>query len=205
MSELSSRFTARAGGPADAEGILAVGLARDVEDLGYRDWELGDVVEELGETRDLCVVSDGGRTVAYALLEGDDARIAVHPDACGEGIGTWLREWAEARGRGVIRQEANGSNDAARRLLERAGYLPVQHYWRMERDLGSPIEPVPWPDGAGARPYEPADAEAARALVEDAFKSIPGNVMRAWHDRATQELSTVAGDFAGVALCERWE
>jgi mycothiol synthase len=205
MSELSSRFGARAAQPSDAEGILAVGLARDVEDIGHGDWELDDVLEELPEARESCVVSEADRIVAYALLEGDDARIAVHPDACGQGIGTWLREWAEARGDGVIRQEASGSNDAARRLLERAGYTPAHHYWRMERDLGAPIEPVSWPEGAEARPYEPADAEAARELVEDAFRSIPGNVARAWHDRATPELSTVAGDFAGVALCERWE
>jgi ribosomal protein S18 acetylase RimI-like enzyme len=71
------------------------------------------------------------------------------------------------------------------------------------------------------RPYAPgADDRAAHALVQDAFRDIPGNVERGfeqWRAAAVggaqfaPDLSTVAladhggGDFAGVALCERWE
>jgi mycothiol synthase len=139
----------------------------------------------------------------------------VHPDACGRGIGSWLRERAEARGHGVIRQEASGSNDAARQLLEAAGYRAEQHFFRMVRDLGEPLAEVPWPEGAAPRDYEPgADDAAVHALVADAFTDIPGNVrlgLDEWRPRAVGRaqfapaLSTVAGDFAGVALCERWD
>jgi ribosomal protein S18 acetylase RimI-like enzyme len=205
VSQLPSRFTARAAEPGDADGILAVGVARDIEDLGYPDYDIDDVREELAEAREACVVSDGGTIVAYAFLEGDDARVAVHPDACGNGIGRWLLEWAEARGENVLRQEASGSNDAARRLLEEAGYALTQHYWRMERDLAEPVEPVPWPAGVEARSYGPQDATTARALIDEAFAPIPGHVSRPLRDRYAPELSTVAGDFAGIALCERWE
>jgi mycothiol synthase len=215
VTELASRFSARAATQADAEGILAVGIARDIEDLGYPDYDIDDVREELDEARDTCVVTSDGAIVAYALLEGDDARISVHPDACGQGAGTWLREWAEARATGVLRQEASGSNDAARRLLEAAGYRAEQHFFRMARDLNEPLPEVPWPGGAAPRDYEPgADDAAAHALVEDAFTDIPGNVRRGleeWRPRAVGRtqfapaLSTVAGDFAGVALCERWD
>src|SRR3954452_4331624 len=142
MSDLSSRFAARAATQADAEGILAVGIARDVEDLGYGDWAVDDVLEELHEARAAQVVTEGSRVVAYVLLEGGDIRLAVHPEACAHGIGTWLREWAEAHSEGVVRQEAAGSNDAARRLLSDAGYEPAQHYWRMVRELEAPVPPV---------------------------------------------------------------
>jgi mycothiol synthase len=215
VSDLSSRFQARAATPGDAEGILRVGIARDVADIGYGDWTAEDVLEELEETRAARVVLEGGEVVAYALVEGADLRLAVHPDACGKGIGTWLREWAEGQSEGVVRQEASGSNDDARRLLERAGYAAAQHYWRMVSDLDGPPPTVPLPDGVTVRAYEPgADDARAHALVEDTFADIPGNVSRSfeeWIPRAVgraqfaPELSTVAGDFAGIALCERWE
>lgn len=215
MSDLSSRFTIRAAAPGDAEGILAVGIARDIADVGYPDYDLGDVEEELAEAREACVVTDGEAIVAYAFIEGDDARVAVHPDVCGNGIGGALLEWTEARGKGVIRQEAAGSNDAARRLLERAGYTATQHFWRMVRDLSEPSVAVPWPEGVSARSYEPgADDAPAHALVRDAFTDIPGNVahpLDEWRARSVgrphfaPELSTVAGEFAGIALCERWD
>jgi mycothiol synthase len=216
VRNLSSRFTARSAEPGDAEGILAVGIARDIEDLGYPDYDLDDVREELAEAREALVVTEGEGIVAYAFLEGAGARVAVHPDACGNGIGTWMLGWVEAHSRGVVRQGAAGSNDAARRLLEEAGYRAEQHYWRMVRDLGgNPVAAVPWPDRVSARAYEPgADDSAAHALVENTFADIPGNVSRGldeWRAHAVgrvqfaPELSTVAGDFAGIALCERWD
>src|SRR4051794_13603338 len=132
MSDLSSRFSARRPAVADAEGILAVGIARDIEDLGYSDFSLDDVQEELTGPgidleRDGWLVSDeAGRVVAFALADGFQARVIVHPDACGEGIGTWLRERIEERareqGEPVVRQQVDGANDVARRLLADAGY-----------------------------------------------------------------------------------
>jgi mycothiol synthase len=153
------------------------------------------------------------------MLSGGDGRVAVHPDGCGAGIGTYLREWVEERARDrnvlVIRQHVGGRGDAARRLLERAGYRAEQHYWRMVRDLDSDLPEVPWPAGIEVRAYEPgSDDAAAHGLVQDAFRDIPGNVERgfeSWRAMAVggaqfaPELSTVAGAFAGVALCDRWD
>jgi mycothiol synthase len=219
-----SGFTERSATRDDAEGILAVGIARDVEDIGYPDYSLDDVLEELAEADVALVVpGEAGEVVASALLTGADARVNVHPRACGAGIGTNLRERMEeaARGRGasLVHQYVSGSNDAARRLLDRAGYVADQRYWRMVRELdGGEAAGVAWPDGVRTRTYEAgADDQAAHALVQDAFRDIPGNVERgfeAW--RATSvggaqfapDLSTVALDgdeVAGVALCERWE
>ena len=216
MSNLSSRPAT----PDDAPGIFAVGVARDVEDLGYPDYSLDDVLEELAEADAAWVVSDeGGAVVASALLTGGDARVAVHPAACGAGIGRRLlalvEDAARERGEGVIRQHVAGANDAARRLLLVAGYSTEQYYWRMMRDLSEPLPAASWPDGIEPRAYAPgADDAPAYGLVRDAFREIPGNVDRdfeSWRAVAVgrsqfaPELSTVAGDFAGIALCERWE
>jgi mycothiol synthase len=220
VSDLPSRFSAHPATREHAEGILAVGIARDIADVGYPDYALDDVHEELAEADDGWVVTgETGQVVAYALLEGGDARVAVHPEACGEGIGTWLRErMEEKRGSGVIRQQVAGSNDPARRLLLDAGYATEQHYFRMVRDLDGDLAEVPWPEGVDAREYAPgADDVAAHALVQDAFTDIPGNVTRGfdeWRARSVAgaqfapELSIVALDgdeLAGVVLVDRWE
>lgn len=220
MNDLSSRFNTHPATRDHAEGILAVGIARDIADVGYPDYALDDVHEELAEAEDAWVVTDeSGSVVAYALLEGGDARVGVHPDACGEGIGTWLRErMEEKRGAGVIMQYVAGSNDPARRLLIEAGYSTSQYYFRMVRDLDGELAEAAWPAGVEVRPYAlGGDDAAAHALVQDAFTDIPGNVTRGfdeWRARAVAgaqfapELSIVAldgGRLAGVVLCDRWE
>jgi mycothiol synthase len=213
-------FTERSATREDAEGILAVGIARDIEDVGYPDYSLDDVLEELAEADVALVLHDAaGEVVASALLTGADARVNVHPRACGAGIGTHLRERMEEAVRGpVVHQHVAGSNDGARRLLEQAGYVAEQHYWRMVRELDGPPAGVRWPDSLVTRAYEPgADDAAAHALVQDAFTDIPGNVARGFEEwramsvggaQFAPDLSTVALDGdepAGVALCERWE
>lgn len=215
MSKLSSRFRARPTTPGDAQGILAVGIARDIEDLGHPDYSLDDVREELAEAERAWVVEgEAGEVVAAAMLAGGDARVLVHPDACGQGVGTHLRELVEAAAPpgAVLRQDVGGSNDAARTLLEAAGYRTEQHFWRMVLELDVAPPPVAWPEGVSVREYAPADAPAAHALVQDTFAGIPGNVARGleeWRRPFAPELSTVAfatgRSLAGAVLCERWQ
>jgi ribosomal protein S18 acetylase RimI-like enzyme len=202
--------------PDDADGILAVGVARDIEDLGSPDWSLDDVRDELAEAEHAWVAEDGARVVAAALLAGGDARVLVHPGACGLGLGTRLRELVEgaAAAGTVVRQEVSGSNEAARALLEAAGYRAEQRYWRMVLPLGEPPgRAVQRPDGVSVRGYAARDdARAVHALVQDAFADIPGNVVcgfEEWQSRFAADLSSVAvaadGSLAGAVLCERWD
>jgi ribosomal protein S18 acetylase RimI-like enzyme len=207
MSKLSSRRAT----PDDAEGILSVGLARDVEDLGAPDWTLDDVREEMAEAEHVWVAEDaGGAVVAAALLEADGfASVIVHPDACGRGLGTHLRELVEATAaRGaVLRQEVAGSNDAARALLESAGYSAEQHYWRMVLALDAPVPSAPWPAAVSARRYSGDDLPEAEALVRSSLPDLDGSLRPT---RFAADLSSVAraeadASLAGVVLCERRE
>jgi mycothiol synthase len=216
MRDLSSR-TADA---SDAEGILAVGIARDIADLGAPDWTLDDVRDELVAAERAWVVEDArGTIVAAALLEAGNARVIVHPDACGLGIGTRLREAVEdaAPPGTLLRQAIGGSNDAARALLVAAGYEPTQHYWRMSMTLDHAPPAAIWPPDISPRGYAAGHEAAVHALVEDAFSEIPGNVPDGFDEwRANSiartcfapDLSTLAfapdGSLAGVILCERW-
>ena len=216
MRNLSSRPA----GASDAEAILAVGVARDIVDLGAPDWTLEDVRGELAEADHAWVVEgEDGAVVAAALLTSGDARVMVHPEACGNGIGTRLRELAEeaAAPGTVLRQVVSGSNDAARALLVAAGYEATQHYWRMSMALEGALPAPAWPPGISPRGYAPVHEIAIHSVVEEAFAEIPGNVPDGFDEwRANSvgrahfapDLSTLAftadGSLAGVALCERW-
>jgi mycothiol synthase len=207
---------------ADAPSVLRVIVARDVADLGVPDFTLEDLQADwatpgLSLEHDVRVAQANGEIRGYAILLGDDAVVIVDPDAEGEGLGTVLRRWAEARaaerGTSVLRQFTAGRNEGARRLLREAGYAPVQHYFRLRADLAS----VPPPADVPLRTFEPGDAEAVHRLIEDAFSEIEGNtpqtieewrakgIEKAGHDPALWLVADDEQGLLGAALGERWE
>lgn len=212
----------RAPTDADAPAVLDVIVARDIADVGEPDFTLEDLHADWATpgvvlADDARVAeSDGGVLEGYALLLGDDAIALVHPRAEGRGIGTALREWAEARARergtAVLRQFVAGA--ASYRLLEAAGYEVAQRYYRMRGDLAALGS---LGDAAGLRPFEAADTEAVHAVVQEAFAEVEGFVaqdLEAWtarhlgKDGAEPGLWRVIEDDDGIvaaAVNERWE
>jgi mycothiol synthase len=208
---------------ADVSSVLDVIHARDVADLGVPDFTLEDLEMDWSrpglELEHDARVAEGprGGIRGYAILLGDDAVVCVHPEAEGEGNGTVLRRWAEARaaerGTAVLRQFAYGSNDGARRHLREAGYEPVQHYFRLRADLAD-VPPAP---EAPLRTFEPADEDAVYRLIQDAFAEIEGNqedtleqwrakgIARSGHDPRLWLLLDDDAGLAGAALGERWQ
>jgi ribosomal protein S18 acetylase RimI-like enzyme len=206
----------------DATNVLQVILARDVADLGVPDFTLDDLQADwatpgLALEHDVRVADAGGEIRGYAILLGDDAVVIVHPEAEGEGTGTVLRRWAEARaserGTSVLRQFAYGGNDGARALLRDAGYAPAQHYFRLRADLAE----VPGPVDVGLREFEPGDEAAVHRLIDDAFADIEGHtpttleewraktIAKAGHDPRLWLVAEDEQGLAGAALGERWE
>ena len=207
----------------DAPSVLQVIVARDVADLGVPDFTLEDLRADwqtpgLDLEQDVRVAaSSGGEIRGYAILLGDDAVVVVHPESEGQGTGTVLRRWAEARaserGTAVLRQFAYGANDGARRLLRDAGYAPAQHYFRLRADLAE----VPGPTEVTLREFEPGDEAAVHRLIEDAFEEIEGHTPmtleewrakgtgKAGHDPSLWLLAEDEQGIAGAALGERWE
>jgi ribosomal protein S18 acetylase RimI-like enzyme len=204
--------------------VLRVLLARDVADVGYPDFTLEDLHADwatpgLDLERDARVVEGpGGELVASSLLLGDDALIHVHPDACGRGIGTALREHAEERARergtAVLRQFVPTGNEAAAPLLLDAGYWPVQHYFRMRIEL----DQAPPADGAPVRPFErDQDEIAVHALVQEGLSEVEGFIaepLEVWRRQRIEKqrwdpslwlLLEDGEGLAGAALGERWE
>ena len=207
----------------DAEAVLAVIVARDVADLGVPDFTLEDLRADwatpgLDLEHDARVAGSNGAVRGYAVLLGDDAVVIVHPEAEGEGSGTVLRRWAEARaaerGTTVLRQFAYGANDGARAHLREAGYAPAQHYFRLRADLDA----VPAAPDVPLRTFDAArDEESVHALIQDAFADIDGHEFQpldAWraksvakdgHDPSLWLLLEDDAGLVGAALGERWE
>ncbi len=210
--------------PADAEAVLEVMLARDVSDIGYPDFTLEDLRADWSTPgvdlqRDAWVVGEpGGGIVASALLLGDDALVYVHPDACGRGIGSALRELAEdrarERGTAVMRQFVPVGNEAAAPLLLDAGYWPVQHYLRMRIDLDGSAPAAAFE----VRPFErDHDEIEVHQLVQSALGEVEGHIaepLEVWRrqriekqgwDPALWLLMHDDEGLVGAGLGERWE
>jgi ribosomal protein S18 acetylase RimI-like enzyme len=203
--------------------VLRVLLARDVADFGYPDFTIEDLHADwatpgLELERDARVVEHGGEIVASSLLLGDDALIYVHPDACGRGLGTALREHAEERalerGTAVLRQFIPMGNKAAAPLLLDAGYWPVQHYLRMRIDL----EDAPRRADGATRAFDrDHDEIAVHALVQECLSEVEGfnaEPLEVWRRQRIEKkrwdpaLWLVLEDgegLVGAALGERWD
>jgi ribosomal protein S18 acetylase RimI-like enzyme len=217
-------FMLRRPTPADAEAVLRVLLARDVADIGHPDFTLEDLRADwetpgVDITRDAWVVEDaGGAIVGSALLLGDDALIYVHPDACGLGLGTVLREAAEERARergtAVLRQQLPVANAGGTAHLLEAGYWPAQHYLRMHIDLREAARG----GGAGLRAFErDRDELEVHELAQTAMSEIEGYTaepLEVWRGQRIEKqgwdpsLWLVAHDdegLVGAGLGERWE
>ena len=201
----------------DAEAILAVAVARDVADVGEPDWSIDAARDDLAASEHAVVVAEAsGSVIAFAFVNGIDARVAVHPDAEGRGIGAYLRDWVEERASGDrLRQEVMSPNRAAAALLEAAGYEATYRFWRMVRELDGSEAAPDWPGAVAVRAFERGrDERAAYELVSDAMRDVPGSTERSFEEwtaralgeRLVPELSLVAeagGAMAGIVLCGR--
>jgi mycothiol synthase len=215
----------RAPEPSDAPDVLELIIARDIADLGRPDYTLEDVQADwsapgLDLARDAWIAEEDGTLLGYALLDDRGAAlITVPPAAEGRGVGTALREAAEARalerGEALVRQYVPIGNEAARAVLLAAGYWPAYSYFRMRMDLAEAPQP---PADVHVRPFSrgPDDAPVHQ-LVEDAMAGVPGNeprTLESWQaakvdkegwDPSLWLLHEDPDGLAGVVLCERWE
>ena len=205
----------------EAAAVHAVILARDVADLGRPDYTLQDVLDdwdlpEIDLTRDVFVVEDDdGVLVGWADVDERGARVAVHPDHEGRGIGTLLREAIEARMRELdipVRQIVVPANGAAVEHLRAAGYEPVEVHQRMR----AAIDAVPAPLALPVRHFDlEAEGPAVLELIKTAFTEIESSVKQSyatWHAEVTAKsppaFRLALDDDEGLvaaAVGQRWE
>ncbi|MEU0007223.1 GNAT family N-acetyltransferase [Streptomyces sp. NPDC006314] len=188
-------------------GRAVTGFERIAADLGLPDQE---------PKPDSVLVRDSkGDPAGWGWMKGRRARVHVHPDHLGRGLGRSLLDWAEARARrlGIDRlsQSVPDSDHMANALLRSSGYFPLVTEWLLE--ITMPVEPeVPEPPaGITVRPFRPGDAQAAYQVTEDAFDEWQQRrktyaewarltVERATFEPAASPVAFAGGQMVGVVL-----
>lgn len=175
---LPAELTTRPLVPADSAEVYALIAAQELHDIGTVEIEEEDLVGEwqrpsydLGGSS--VAVLDGDRIVAYGELMGADRYdVAVHPDARGRGIGTWLAAWvrelARSRGASVVGMPVPEGSPGDE-LLAALGYRVRWTSWVLRLPEGRTIEERPLPDGYALRLATEDDREQVWHVVEDAF------------------------------------
>ncbi|MEE1738774.1 GNAT family N-acetyltransferase [Streptomyces sp. BE147] len=158
--------------------------------------------------RDAVIAVDAtGRAVAFGSATAPAAQEpivrvelagTVAPDRRGEGIGTALLAWQEARGLQHLAASdatlpgwlAAGAQDHATpaiRLLEEHGYERVRWWLELERDLGAPVAEPPPAQGVRLVPYGEEWTERARSAMNDSFRDH-------WGSRPVTAAEWASGD-----------
>ena len=153
MPAMLRNLLARAPNMNDLEAVAELRMASDLADYGMPDSTEQDILvgwQRPGfnlNTDAWVVVTTDGHFVGYGSVWRCEYMrfhtfVCVHPAYRGRGIGMLLLRLAEARARELIEKAhpavrvtlqstVSHSNEAARRLLEREGYTPLRHFWRL--------------------------------------------------------------------------
>ena len=234
-AQLPDGYTMRAPTWDDQPAAAALVIACEVDEYGETDetlQTLADYWRPMSLESDARIVLDAsGKIVGYAdqasyhrhqvRLPG---RVSVHEGHRGRGIGSFLTQWAEERGRRRLSDRPDGAkvriqfgcaagNQEAIDLLTDHGYAHERSFQRMVIDFGGPPPGPAWPDGIQVRVYQKGpDDRATWLAVEEAFDDHWGNVRSSFEDwsrifeRGSFDPSlwflAMAGDeIAGALLC----
>lgn len=141
----------------------------------------------------IAVAADGKLAGYYEVWDtrNPPARIAcwgrIHPGQEGQGLGTVLLSWAEARAqeavlrappeiRIVLHAYVPHIKNGVAELMEAHGLQRIRHSLRMVIDLDqAPPDPV-WPPGIVLRPIQPGDEAAVVHTIRDSFQDHWGHI-----------------------------
>lgn len=244
-TQLPAEYVARPVTLADAEAAADLENACNLALTGKPSIEAGEIRSDWGQasmnlaTNTLAVCAPDGTLAGLAEVWDNEPHVrhfiyaAVHPAHLGQGIGTALAGWAEARGRQllaaapadarvILRQFKMHADEAAGRLLVAQGYAVVRHNLRMTISLDSAPPAPAVPDGLILRPFlrGPEDRALIMAIREE-FRDHWGNVeasfeqdYQEWQhfmetsptcDPSLFFVAVDGAEIAGTALCQdRW-
>lgn len=198
----------RAPTPDDAQAVLALINACDIEDVGAPDYSLADVRSDWAHPRfvladDSRLLVDGDdRIRAYVAVRQHDAGrrfwgdVYVHPDERGGAPERWGVAFAQDRATAladapdasVFVYAEDGSDLAG--ILVGLGYADVRRMWRMELELDADAPPPvgDLPGGIEIRAFDPGEARPLHAAVEEAFAEEFGHVYEPFEEWAARKL-----------------
>ncbi|KPJ61063.1 MAG: hypothetical protein AMJ46_03595 [Latescibacteria bacterium DG_63] len=179
---------------SDASAVVDVFNACSLETLGRPEYTVGEIEKDWQvpgfdlATDTQTVVTADNRLVGYGDLWGSSLTfvqfrswVRVHPEFRGQGIGTYLNRWVEARARErlgkapegarvVLRTTAPAKDSAAGMLLHDRGMAEVRHSWQMEMALDKDPPAPKWPEGVSVRTRRDGDEREIYQVRCAAFK-----------------------------------
>ena len=195
-------YTTRAAILDDIDLVVDLINAAALHDSGMTASHREDKLIEWGqhqfclETDTLLVLTPDGQVVGCVELWHGKPYVRVylsgrvHPDHRGQGIGTFLMQWAETRAwQGVEKAPAKArvsmhtntihENQASHDLFRARGFRPSRHFFRMliEMTPGAPPPAPTWPEGVSVRPYVLGqDDRSVHKTIDRAFQDHWGYV-----------------------------
>jgi mycothiol synthase len=206
-------YSTRAAEEADAEAIYRLIHDYDVSIVGYSDFAPDDLLELFREDhfdidRDSCLVLDGeGRPAGFTMIWAREphrrysAYAVVHPQHRGRGIGTGLLGFLERRMRAQVADHEGATlwnwidleDEAARRIVEAAGFSEVRRHYTMIGDLSALDPAMPAPEWISIRTCNEDDAEVIHSLDQETFAEHWGFTPRSyeqWHKQSYERSDT---------------
>ena len=170
-------------GPDDAQAVAQLLVAYDLFHTGESDGVVADDVldwwRRVAPDGYIGVLDDDGGIIGVGTLRerGADYYLAdnfVDPDHRGQGIGTFLLDWAERRsredGKSSIRTATTVNDELGRRLFASRGYRYIRSFYRMVVDLDEPPSEPVWPEGFEIARLQPGEERALYEVIEGAFE-----------------------------------
>jgi mycothiol synthase len=203
----------------NAHQLAAFGEADLTEDE-LRTWLTSPSVEV---DRDIRVLEQDGRLVGYVDVDSNGADpplwwcdLKVLPDVDEDAIAAELVRWLEERvDAGRLRVWTSATDARVLAALERLGFAPARHSYRMDIDLTDETPEPAWPSGIGVRTL--GDGEERR--MYEAFMEVwqdtsdpPHETFEEWSHWLTRAetfepslwfLALAGDELAGFSLCRK--
>lgn len=191
---LNNNMTARAATREDAQAVVDLMNASDLDVMGFEDSSLEDLLADWGapdlslEDRTQLVLTADDKIVGYEIIHEispEDGEIGldgyVHPKYNNQGIGTYLLQWSEARAKTYLDRfpvempvkvnlHVMGSDELSRQLLLTEGYHTIRHFYRMEIELQEAPPAPELSDGITIRTFvQGQDERVMYETITDSF------------------------------------
>lgn len=218
---LPDQLTFRRPTTDDAAEIFALVAARNTAVVGFADYTLDDMVDELAEPgldldTDAWLVHDGDQLIGYATVfgKGDHRAVDLEVISTERAAADWLLDQALPRaaefGRDHRHREISvdagvyRTDDEQRALLADRGFRPGTTFHRMRVDHPAPPETPEIPPGVTVHRGAPDDASrrTAHAVLNAAFDGQFGFVPRPYDEWVAAHESRSTFDWSQLTILE---